>query len=186
MAVLKDIGDSLKKFLQRITPELESENSIVFDSPAEIEFTGNNTISVFLYQILENNYFRNVEPETVGIDQMKHLPLMIDLHYIFIPYAKSIETELIIMEKLMQLFHDNPVIKGDMLEGGLKGSGAQIRLVPNNLTIDEINKLWERFPNKSYKLSVSYILTPVKIPSARPTEKIKRVMERDIKLLSKV
>jgi hypothetical protein len=186
MAVLKDIGDSLKKFLHRITPELESENSIVFDSPADLESTGNNTLSVFLYQVIENSYLRNAEPEPVDIDQMRHPPLTIDLHYILTPYAKKIETELIIMEKLMQLFHDNSVLKGDMLEGGLQGSGEQIRIVPNNLTLDEINKLWERFPNKSYKLSVSYILTPVKIPSARPTEIVKRILERDIELYRKV
>ncbi len=161
------------------------DNSIFFNSPADIEISKipKHSLSIFLYQIVENNYLRNIESEQLK-DRMLYPPLVLDLYYIFTPYAKDDpETELRILEKVMQTFHDNSVLKGEILEKGMKESGNdEIRVVPNNLTFDEINKLWERFPNKPFKLSASYILTPVKIPSEREPVEIKRVIEKDIKL----
>ncbi len=183
MAILKDIGDSLKALLQDNITELKADNSIVFDSPAEIEPTGNTMLSVFLYQIIENGYLRNTSSEPIDTDKMRYPPLILDLHFIFTPYAKVKETELIIIEKLMQLFYDTSVLKGDLLKGGLIEAGnKEIRVVPTNFTFDEINKLWERFPSKPFKLSASYILSPVRIPSGKPPAVIKRVMEKDIDL----
>lgn len=186
MAVLKDIGESLKEFLRSNITELKPVNSIVFDSPADIEPTGNPTLSVFLYQIIENSNLRNAPPEPIDIDKMKYPPLILDLYFIFTPYSKNKEIELIIIEKLMQLFYDNSVLKKDMLVGGLKATGNdEIRVIPNNLTFEEINKLWERFPSKPFKLSASYILSPVRIPSGKPIEMIKRVMEKNIDVYRK-
>ena len=180
MAILKDIGDSLKALLQDNIPELKPVNSIVFDSPAEIEPTGNPMLSVFLYQIIENGYLRNTSSEPVDTDKMRYPPLILDLHFIFTPYAKVKETELIIIEKLMQVLYDNSVLRGDMLKGGLIDAGNREIRVVNNVKFDEINKLWERFPNKPFKLSASYILSPVRVPSGKPLAVIKRVMEKDI------
>ncbi|VVB84168.1 Uncharacterised protein [uncultured archaeon] len=186
MAVLKDIGDSLKALLQSNIPELKPVNSIVFDSPADIDPTGNPMLSIFLYQIIENGNLRNVPPEPIDMDKMRYPPLILDLYYMFTPFAKNKETELIIIEKLMQVFFDNSVLRTDTLTGGLKASGNdEIRVVPNNLSFDEINKLWERFPNKPFKLSASYILSPVRIPSGKPVEIIKRVMEKNIDVYRK-
>lgn len=185
MAILIDIGDSLKDFIQDNISDLKP-GSIVFDSPAEIDPPGTPTLSIFLYQIVENSFLKNQAPEFIQTDQMKDAPLTIDLHYIFTPYAKTKETELIIMEKLLQLFHDNSVFKGKMLKDTLKSSGNdEIRVVPNNLTFEEINKLWERFPSKAFKLSAAYILSPVRIPSGKPPVKITRVMEKDIDIYRK-
>jgi hypothetical protein len=181
MAILLDIGDSLRNIIQKKIDELPDENAIVLDSPADIEPNSNTRLSIFLYQIVENSYLKNTEPEYIGIDRMRRPPLFIDLHYLFTPYAKNRETELIIIEKLMQVFYDNPVLKKELLKGTLKGSGNdEIRIVPNNITFEEINKLWERFPNKAFKLSLSCILTPVRIPSEKPPAVIKRVMEKEI------
>lgn len=182
MAIIRDVGESLKKFLQQKISELSDENSIIFDSPADIEPAANTRLSIFLYQIVENSFLRNVESEPVGIDQMRYPPLTLDLHYLFTPYAKNRETELIILERLIQVFHDNAVFKGKMLTESLKGSGnEEIRVVPETFKFEDINKLWERFPNRAFKLSVSYILTPVTIPS-EITIKIKRVVEKDMGL----
>jgi len=177
--VLRDVCNTLKKLLKDNIPQLSDENSIVFDSPADIESANTNRLSVFLYQISENSHLRNTEPIPKGTNQMYYPPLTVDLFYLFIPYAQSRETEFIILERLMQIFHDNSVLKEQMLQGNLKANGNdEIRVVPNSLTLEELNKLWGTFPNKAYKLSVSYMLTPVRIPAekeidfTRITEKI--------------
>lgn len=186
MAILIDIGESLKKYLQKEIIELSDENSIVFDSPADVESPVNPKLSIFLYDIVENSFQRNPEPEFIGKDKMRYPPLILDLYYIFTPYAKNRETELLILEKIFQIFYDNPVLKGDMLKDSLKGTGNdEIRVETNNLKFDDMNKLWERFPNKPFKLPASYILTPVIFPSGRPIADIRRVLEKDIKMYQK-
>jgi hypothetical protein len=181
MAIILDIGDSLRTLLLKKISELPDESAIVFDSPVDIEANSNTKLSIFLYQVVENSFLKNIRPEYVGRSEMHYPPLLIDLYYLFTPYAKNRETELIIIEKLLQVFYDNPVLKKGMLKESLKGSGNdEIRIVPNNVTFEEINKLWERFPNKAFKLSVSCILTPVRIPSEKPLAVIKRVMEKEI------
>jgi hypothetical protein len=186
MTVLRDINITLKDHILPKIPELEDDpKSIVFDSPADITQAG-NMLSIFLYQIVENGFLRNINPEPVGTTQLKYPPLAIDLYYIFTVYGKDRETELIIIERLLQLFHDMRVLKGDILKGELLTTGNdEIKIIPNNLTFEEINKLWERFPNKPYKLSASYIISPVRIPSAKEPEMITRVIERDINLYRK-
>lgn len=181
MAILLDIADSLRHLIQKNIDELPDENSVVLDSPVDIEPNSNTRLSVFLYQVVENNYLKNIEPEYVGRDRMQYPPLLVDLYYLFTPYAKNRETELIIIEKLLQVFHDNAVLKKELLKGSLKRSGNdEIRIVPNNVSFEEINKLWERFPNKAFKLSVSCILTPVRIPSEKPLAVVKRVIRKEI------
>lgn len=186
MTILRDVGESVKELLRQKISELSDENTILFDSPADIEDTTIPKLSMFLYQIVENGHLRNVEPKSTGIDQTRYPPLALDLYYIFTPFANNRETEVIILERIMQIFYDNAVIKGEMLALSLKESGNdEIRIIPNNLSFEELNKLWERFPNKNFKLSVSYILTPVKIPSEKPDTIIKRVIEKDIKVYTK-
>lgn len=186
MAILRDVGESVKELLHQKIYELSDENSILFDSPADIEATTTPKLSMFLYQIVENSHLRNVEPKPIGIDQMRYSPLALDLYYIFTPFANNRETEIIILERIMQIFYDNAVIKDEMLTVSLKESGNdKIRVIANNLSFEELNKLWERFPNKDFKLSVSYIFTPIKIPSEKPDTRIKRVIEKDIKVYTK-
>ncbi len=187
MAILRDVGESVKELLHQKISQLSDENSILFDSPGDIEDTTTPKLSMFLYQIVENSHLRNVEHKPIGIDQIRYPPLALDLYYIFTPFANNRETEIIILERIMQILYDNAVIKDEMLTVSLKESGNdKIRIIPNNLSFEELNKLWERFPNKDFKLSVSYIFTPIKIPSEKPDTRIKRVMKKDIKVYTKI
>lgn len=180
--VLRDVGESLKKLIRQNITELSGTDSVVFDSPADIESSSTPKLSVFLYQITENSYLRNALPQPLGISQLQYPALTLDLYYLFTPYAQNRETELIIIEKLMQVCYDNSVLKGQMLAGNLSQTeNTEVRVTPYPLTLEELNKLWGTFSNKPFKLSVSYLLTPVKIPSERKRD-ITRVVEKDIDL----
>ena len=183
MTVLRDVSLTLKELLFPKIPEFKDDSDlVVFDSPADIS-TNKNLLSIFLYQIVENSSLRNINPEPIDTNQLRYPPLALDLYYIITAYGTNRETELLIVERLMQILHDESVLKGEMLKGDLAKTGnTEIRIVPNNLTFEEINKLWERFPNKPYKISASYILSPVRIPSGKEPMKITRVIERDINL----
>ena len=48
----------------------------------------------------------------------------------------------------------------------------------HTIPIDELNRLWNSFPEKPLKLSVCYMVTPVKIDSTRQVE-ARRVIEKE-------
>jgi hypothetical protein len=183
MAILRDVGETLRNLLiEQKIPNIKKEG-IVFDSPADITAANEAKLSIYLYRVVENTHFRNVEPEQIGLDKLQPPPITLDLYYLFTPICKEIATELIILESLMQILYDFSVLKGDLLEDSLKNSGNNgIKIVPNNFIFEETSKLWEGFRNKDYKLSVSYILGPVRIPSGKPIATITRVLEKNINM----
>lgn len=166
--LIRDVSNTLKKLISQNIAELTSENSILFDSPGEVESGTITRLSIFLYQVEPNPFTRNLGDIPVGNAKLRYPPVSVDLNYMFTPYAQYRETEFIVLEKLVQLFHDNAVLKENQLEGNLQQSdNSEIRIVPVTLTLDELNKLWGIFPNKSYKLQICYKLTPVYIPSSK-------------------
>ncbi|HEX3048938.1 MAG TPA: DUF4255 domain-containing protein [Bacillota bacterium] len=190
--MLRDLADTLKSLMYvdlndpNSTEKLINEQNIIFKSPADIDSENPNggtiptQLSIFLYQIVQNSFLRNSEWEPVGLDKMQNPPLALDLYYLFTPYASDKDTEFILLEKIMTCFYDNAVLKGSILKGSLPTTGNdEIRIVPHSFSFDEINKLWERFPNKPFKLSLAYLISPVRIPSDK-TESITRVTERII------
>lgn len=188
--VIRDIGGSLKALLWRgLDGQIEgmsTAESIKFKSPAEMVTSTSPELTIFLYKTIFNDHFRNIPPIPVGTDKMKKPPLVLDLHYIFIPYCSDTDKEMLMMENMMQTFYDHSVLKEGLLKGGLANSGnAEIRIVPQNQNLDELNKLWSIFPNKPFKLSTSCIVTPVRIPSALPDKDITRVVEAKVDVSQK-
>jgi hypothetical protein len=185
LTVFRDINNTIKTLLKNQIPDLSNEEAIVFDSPGEMESSTTPKLSVFLYLITENAFLRNTEPSAVNLDQLRFPPVTLDLHYIFTPYAQTKETELILLESVIQTLNDTPVFTGSMLQGNLSTSGNEkIRITPKTLTIDELNKLWSIFPNKAYKLSLAYVMTPVLIQSAKLIN-VTRVITKEISFSKK-
>ncbi len=185
-SVIRDVSISLQKIIKNNIPDLNKEKAICFESPAELdplpETPPKLNLSIFLYQIAENSYLKNNNPEPWGLNDMIRPALMLDLYYLFTPYANDRETELIVLENILQLFHNNPVLKEDKLYGSLNESGNdEIRMIHNPLSFEEINKLWERFPNKPFKLSIAYMATPIRIPSEK-TYEAHRITEKVIEI----
>jgi hypothetical protein len=126
-----------------------------------------------------------VQPVRTDRNHLQHPPLTVDLYYLLTPYSQNRETELIILERVMQVFHDmTTVLKGELLQRSLAESGnEEIRVNPVTLSLDDVNKLWAIFPNKSLRPSVCYILSPVKIPSMLEDRTIPFVIEKGKKLV---
>ncbi|MCL6590426.1 MAG: DUF4255 domain-containing protein [Firmicutes bacterium] len=189
--VLRDLDETLKllikEHLKADFPEFAYDDSITFESPADIDAASLTTakVSIFLYQIVENSYLKNDDRVLYDNNHLQHRPLILDVYYLFTPYARNKETEHTILERIMTTFHDYQVLKGAVLQGGLINSGNQeIRTVSHSFSFEEINKLWERFPNKPFKLSVAYMLTPIRVPSAKEPEAVTRVTEKIIDFYS--
>ena len=180
--VIRDVSETLKSLIQANIPELTAANRIVFESPAEVTPGGQPRLSMFLYKVRYNKYLRNEVRIRTAPDQLQDKPMVLDLLYLMTPYSNNTETELIIIEKLMSLFYDNAVLRGTQLEGDLEANGNDaLRIVPDDLSVDEIEKLWTAFPNKAYRLSIPFIVSPVCVPSSR-LRTVPPVVQRDIEL----
>jgi Pvc16 N-terminal domain len=174
--ILRAVSESLRRLIRHYVPELQSESAIVFDSPGEIESHDETKLSLYLYQTEINPYLRNLPPSLTRRTAAQPLPaalavtpspLVVDLTYLLVPYGKSAELELVLVNKLIQLFHDVGQLSGEWLNPVLRQSGNNpIEIVPEHDSSEQLRNIWSVFPNKTYKLTKMYTLSPVRIPSS--------------------
>jgi hypothetical protein len=69
-------------------------------------------------------------------------------------------------------------LRGSDLQGVLQGSGEQLRVNLEALTIQELSLVWEAL-SEPYQLSVTYLVQVVKIDSDLEPLRSSPVLERD-------
>ncbi len=178
--VIRDVSTSLKELIRTSVPELSDDTTITFGSPSDID-TATMNLSMCLYYLTESPSMRNSEKDPIAeSNQFYDPPSYLDLFYLMTPYARDRETELLILGRIFQLFHEHAVLSGDDLKGNLSACGNEkIRISYNNLSLQDIKQLWEVFPGKPAKLSLSYLVSPVRLPAEKILT-IPRVLEKDL------
>jgi hypothetical protein len=124
-------------------------------------------ISIFLYNITEVSSMRN-QPQNPS---RPPIILNLNLQYLITPLTDNIEHDQILLGKIMQLFAQTPVLHGKLLQGSLNKEDNNLRIVLNELTIEELNKLWTML-STPYKLCASYTVYPVNIEANIMPDKI--------------
>lgn len=150
-------------------------------------FGTDNGVNLFLYKIIENPQWKNMEwPRNPSYPTgISRPPLSLDLFYLLTPYAKKetetdgvVDTALNhkILGKAMQILNENPVLNdihnnyfdaddsGD-LPGNLRDSFEKIKITLLPLDMDEMSKIWS-MGEKDYKLSVAYHVSLVQLMPA--------------------
>ena len=179
LTVITDVGESIKTTIEKNIADLPP-NSVSFSSPAEIQKRGKTGVSLFLYKISENSDLKNQENIQLDSKRMRRFPMTVDLSYLLTPFSQTREAEQIILGKIMQFFHDNPTLSGSMLKSSLKETGTkELRVLFDTISLEQLNHLWGTFHETPYKLSLSYLVTPVVIPSSRTEEDIARVLTKE-------
>lgn len=181
LTLVRDVTDLLKNLIQNNIGELNSPTAVTLDSPGDIAAPSTqDQLSLFLYRISENPFLKNQEMVQIGPDKLQASPLVLDLFYLLTPYAKDREAEQIILAKLMRLFYDNAILSGTILGDSLLESGnTELKVIMNAIDLNQLNVLWGMFPNKSYRIGLSYIITPLIIPSTRELG-AQRVIRKEI------
>lgn len=140
------------KHLRKI---IRSEEQISFLAPNDAQKSAQ--ISIFLYSLTEYASMRNQpqqeEPKTL---------LYLNLRYLITPLTQNPLMDQVVLGKIMQLFAETPVLRGDDLQGNLKDSKEELRVILDAQSMDEVNKLWTAL-STPYKLGVSYSVYPVQI-----------------------
>jgi hypothetical protein len=80
-----------------------------------------------------------------------------------------------ILGRAMQVLYDNPILIGSVLKGSLSAYDNELHVMMTSMSLDDMSKIWSTFKEKSFRPSVCYQVTPVKIESSIE-KKISRVI----------
>ena len=186
--VIRDVSNSLKNLLSSKIAGLE-EGNISFQSPADFTPPGAKSLSQFLFQVKVNPHGRNSLPAPAGLDdggsslsELRNPPVPVDLIYMLTPYGPDPIAEMELFESIITLLNDNSVLRDDLLDGTLAEQGnEEIRITPFDFGAEHLNNIWSIFPNKAYKVSLFYCLSPVMLMSEKVISE-KRVTSRKMDL----
>ncbi|KQC04754.1 MAG: hypothetical protein APR53_02790 [Methanoculleus sp. SDB] len=138
---------------------------ITFDSPKDVQgqISTGNKLCIYLYQIMENVYLKNHEPEIIEENRTSFSPLYLDLHYLIVPFCEKKRDEKLILGTIIQIFANQSVLHENLLKGNLGKTDQIMRILFNPLTVDELTKIWSAFQTTGYHPALSYIVTPVPV-----------------------
>lgn len=149
-----------------------TEQQITFEPPFKIVQDAEpvqDSLSVFLYRVSENPDMKNRPLERVGAGLLRYPPLTLNLFYLLTPLTNTTDNDHMLLSKAMQIFHDNGIVKGSELQGGLAEEAEELRVILNPMTLEDSSKLWSAFM-RPFRLSVSYEVKVIYIDSERELE----------------
>jgi hypothetical protein len=148
-----------------IRPLIVSQAAIVFVNPTETAVNSANRLSLWLYQITENEFMKN-QPMlrgTNGVNQDQFPSLALNLHYLVTPFGPSGEADHLILGKTMQLMYDNAIL---LVRDPVDGIVEELRIILCPLKLEELTRIWESL-REPYRLSVCYQVKVTRIDSQR-------------------
>lgn len=170
---LRDVSRTLLNLLTTNLPDVPDR--IALASP---KAAGTNLLTLFLYKVTENPDLKNrdgliVQQPTGAI--RKHLPpLTLDAYYLLTAHAGEPPNLLEAhraLSRAMRVFYDNGILQGSLLRANEPSTGlteaSVLRVTLNPISMEDMTRIWSVFPDMPYELSVTYLVTPIEIESAR-------------------
>jgi len=170
---LADTSRTLRRFLEvALAPFLLGARVVSLNSPVEMQDNNQEGLSVWLYRIERDPELLNSPPQRLNPSQLAREPLPLRLHYLVTPILvignSSTETEQEMLGRVLQAFHDQPLLEGGALQGGFAGTDVQLRVRFEPMDLGETAKLRDMLKlDNPYELSISYEVTVVNIESRR-------------------
>lgn len=146
-------------------------------TPAEmVQNQGQEGLSFWLYRVIRDEERLNDPARRVSPTQLCPPPLPMRLHYLVTPLTRrqnqgDPDTEQYVLGKVLQLFHSKPMFRGADLQGQFAGTGTELFVRLETLSLEEITRVWEGLEG-SYQLSVSYEVSLVDIDSVLEPESV--------------
>lgn len=171
--VIKEVSELLRQTLWNgfegdvdLTAHVPTINSIVLMNPTDAAKMDTHRLSVWLYQVQQNEFLRNVPPERVPGDDMRTSfpPLSLNLFYLITPFTRRDDTDQMVLGRLMQIFHDNGILLLESVEE--PGKSEELRIMLSHRDLRELAEVWEAL-QQPYRLSVCYEVRVPNIDSQR-------------------
>jgi len=170
--VLNDVSDALQTLLlaefaaeQPILPDTIGVGGISFANPPTADLNPSIRLSLWLYQVVENEFLRNDPPEPInGSDRRRQRPLPLNLFFLVTPLVDDPTAQLQLLGKTMQIFHDNAIV---ILRDPVPPNREdELRIILSRMTLEELTRIWESL-REPYRLSVCYQVRVTRIDSRR-------------------
>ncbi len=161
---LRDILWDEIKVDPQVGPIVGSQAAIVFLNPTQTARDSSNKLSLWLYQVAENEHMKNQPMQrgaAAGTEQFP--PLALNLFYLVTPFAPTGEADHLLLGKTMQVLYDNATV---LLRDSLGGIAEELRVILCRLTLEELTHIWEAL-REPYRLSVCYQVRVTRIESER-------------------
>jgi Pvc16 N-terminal domain/IPT/TIG domain len=159
-------------------------------------------INLFMYYASLNASFRNnaLPSQDSQGRRLSNPPLALDLHYLVSAYGKNEFDPEILLAWAMQVFYETPVLSRELIQSSITGiinaghmsselqlivttnlasQVESIRIAPESLSNEEINKLWMAF-NAHYRPTTSYQVSVVLIEETQSFKSNLPVQSRNV------
>src|ERR1039458_36332 len=181
-SVISAASSTLKEILNRnitLSTGTLAGIPIQLQSPKEMQDLGLTGVSVWLYKVSRMAEMLNEPPERRGTNQILRTPLPVQLYYLVTPLLADPITKHTVLGRILQVFNDYSILRGADLQGVLQGTGEQLRVNLEALTIEELSLVWDAL-SEPYQLSVTYLVKVVKIDSDLEPMKPGVVLEKNV------
>lgn len=148
--------------------------------PDEARDTTNpNQLNLFLYQVLPNAAWRNMDiPQRVKSGETSVPPLALNLYYMLTAYGLDNDDTFghRLLGLAMRILYDHPLLGAleikaalpNPIDSDLENQVERVRITLQPLSVDEIFRLWSGFQTQ-YRVSIAYEVAVVLIESTRQT-----------------
>ena len=167
---LVEAGNALVEMLrENLTPEpIGNRELIALCSPHESE---NNQLTLYLYQVGEDTQGAQSGYYQVSRDTERLRPARYNLRFLVTAHSKAPAQlkeadQYRMVGAALQVLRDHPIIDQAYLSGSLAEQNAQVHVVLEKTTQDQLLKIWNN-TSTAYKLSFVVLLTGVEIDSRR-------------------
>ena len=167
---LVEAGNALVEMLrENLTPEpIGNRELIALCSPHESE---NNQLTLYLYQVEEDTQGAQSGYYQVSRDTERLRPARYNLRFLVTAHSKAPAQlkeadQYRMLGAALQVLRDHPIIDQAYLSGSLAEQNAQVHVVLEKTTQDQLLKIWNN-TSTAYKLSFVVLLTGVEIDSRR-------------------
>ena len=179
---LVEAGTALVEMLRdNLTPEpIGNRELIALCSPHESE---NNQLTLYLYQVEEDTQGAQSGYYQVSREVERLRPTKYNLRFLVTAHSKAPAQlkeadQYRMIGAALQVLKDHPVIDQQYLSGSLAEQKAQVHVVLEKTTQDQLLKIWNN-TSTPYKLSFVVLLTGIEIES-RKERRISRVTDVSI------
>jgi hypothetical protein len=171
-----------------------TDTTVTILPPDKARGNGNaNQLNLFLYQILPNAAWRNMNiPSQVATGETGNPPLALTLHYLLTAFGKDNDTTLPfghhLLAKAMSILYDHALLGPDEIRAAtsatLPGSDLdkqieRVRITLQPMSLEEISKLWTGLVTQ-YRLSVGYEVSVMLIDSTQAKKTPLPVLTRGV------
>ncbi len=179
--IVRQITASLLEILRHdlsdtAPPVILPRGNIKAAPPEDIEDITAETLILYLYQVIESPYLKNVGPRATTTPsgtsaEVRKDPLALDLYYLLIPGAPVepedayLDTYDILGAAMASLHDHGSFTLGDWLPSApTEHKDLQFRVDFNRMETSDLIRIWEAV-QRPYRLSVSYVVRTARIES---------------------